>query len=144
MTSSSHGVAELDQTAEMPHETVHDDAVGALIDQYLAAWNETDPQARREAIGALWAADGVYTDPLASVSGVDGIDRVIAGAQEQFAGLWFVRGTVLDAHHNIARFTWELVTEAGAEPLVVGFDVAVVNDDEKITAVYGFIDKMPT
>ncbi|ORM27814.1 nuclear transport factor 2 family protein [Williamsia sp. 1135] len=124
-------------------DTSHLDTVGALVDQYLAAWNETDPQARREAIAALWAADGVYTDPLASVSGVDGIDQVIAGAQEQFAGLTFVRGDVLDAHHNIARFTWELVAEVGAEPLVVGFDVAAVNDDEKITAVYGFIDKMP-
>jgi hypothetical protein len=117
--------------------------VDTLVERYLTAWNETDPQVRRELVGALWAADGVYTDPLASVTGADAIDQVIAGAQKQFAGLLFVRGDVLDAHHNIARFTWELVAEVGADPLVVGFDVAVVDDDEKITAVYGFIDKMP-
>lgn len=124
-------------------DTTHHDAAAGLVDQYLAAWNETDPHARRELITALWATDGVYTDPLASVTGIDGIDQVIAGAQAQFAGLQFVRGDVLDTHHNIARFTWELVAEVGGEPLVVGFDVAAVDGDEKITAVYGFIDKMP-
>ena len=123
--------------------TTHEAAASALIDQYLAAWNETDDAARRNLISALWADDGVYTDPLASVSGVDAIDAVIAGAQEQFAGMQFVRGDVLDTHHNIARFTWELVPEVGAEPLVVGFDVAAVDSDNKITSVYGFIDKMP-
>ncbi len=121
----------------------HELAASALIDQYLAAWNETDAVARRELINTAWAKDGVYTDPLASVSGVDAIDQVIAGAQEQFGGLQFVRGDVLDTHHNIARFTWELVTEPGAEPLVVGFDVAAVDSNNKITSVYGFIDKMP-
>jgi SnoaL-like domain len=124
-------------------QNVHETAATELIDRYLAAWNETDAAARRELISSLWAADGVYTDPLASVSGVDAFDQVIAGAQAQFGGLQFVRGDVLDTHHNIARFTWELVTEPGAEPLVVGFDVAAVDSDNKITSVYGFIDKMP-
>jgi hypothetical protein len=128
---------------ETIQDTAHLDAAVALVDQYLAAWNETDPTTRRGLISALWTADGVYTDPLASVSGIVGIDQVIAGAQGQFAGLEFVRGDVLDTHHNIARFTWELVSEVGAEPLVVGFDVVAVDENEKITAVYGFIDKMP-
>lgn len=127
------------ETAYNAHET----AAATLIDRYLDAWNETDAAARRNLLDALWADDGVYTDPLASVSGVDAMDAVIAGAQEQFAGLRFVRGDVLDTHHNIARFTWELVPEVGAEPLVVGFDVAAVDSDNKITSVYGFIDKMP-
>jgi hypothetical protein len=91
----------------------------------------------------VWTADGVYTDPLASVTGADAIDQVIAGAQQQFAGLRFVRGEVFDAHHNIARFTWELVPAGGGEAVVVGFDVAAVDPDHRISSVYGFIDKMP-
>lgn len=120
-----------------------DTAVAEMVDLYLAAWNETDAAARKQLISRLWAEDGVYTDPLASVSGVDAIDEVIAGAQEQFAGLRFARGEVLEAHHNVARFTWELVPASGGDAVVVGFDVAAVDADEKITSVYGFIDKMP-
>lgn len=119
------------------------DTTTTLVDNYLAAWNETDPDARSKLISQIWADDGVYTDPMASVTGTAAIDQVIAGAQGQFAGLRFVRGDVLEAHHNIARFTWELVPENGGEPIVVGFDVAAVDADDKITSVYGFIDKMP-
>ena len=114
----------------------------AMVDDYLSAWNETDPGARRTIVEKVWDADGVYTDPLASVTGTEAIDQVLAGAQQQFAGMRFVRGDVFETHHNIARFTWELVPENGAEAVVIGFDVVAVND-EKISSVYGFIDKMP-
>lgn len=32
----------------------------------------------------------------------------------------------------------------GAEPLVIGFDVAVTDDDDKIRSVLGFLDKVPS
>jgi hypothetical protein len=114
-----------------------------IVDKYLAAWNETDAAGRRRKIDELWAADGTYTDPLAAVSGRDGFDQLIGAAQQQFAGLQFVRGGTYDEHHNIVRFTWDLVPGAGAEPVAVGFDVAEVNQDGQISNVYGFIDKMP-
>ncbi|MDV7133194.1 nuclear transport factor 2 family protein [Williamsia muralis] len=114
----------------------------ALVDDYLSAWNETDPGARRAIVEKVWDPEGVYTDPLASVTGTEAIDQVLAGAQQQFAGMRFVRGDVFETHHNIARFTWELVPESGVEAVVIGFDVVAVNE-EKITSVYGFIDKMP-
>jgi SnoaL-like protein len=115
----------------------------AVVDQYLAAWNETDAADRRRKIDALWAADGTYTDPLAAVAGRDGLSELIGTAQQQFAGLTFVRGATYDEHHNIVRFTWDLVPAAGAEPVAVGFDVAEVNEAGQISNVYGFIDKMP-
>jgi hypothetical protein len=115
----------------------------AIVEQYLAAWNETDAAGRRRKIDALWAADGTYTDPLAAVSGRDGLSELIGAAQQQFAGLRFVRGATYDEHHNIVRFTWDLVPAAGAEPVAIGFDVAEVNEAGQISNVYGFIDKMP-
>ena len=114
----------------------------ALVDDYLSAWNETDPDARRAIVEKVWDPEGTYTDPLASVVGTEAIDQVLAGAQQQFAGMRFVRGDVFETHHNIARFTWELLPASGGEAVVIGFDVVAVND-EKITSVYGFIDKMP-
>jgi hypothetical protein len=118
--------------------------LNVIVDKYVAVWNETDSIARRQKIGELWAENGVYVDPLASVSGPDAFDQVVGEAQGQFKGLKFVRGGTYDEHHNIARFTWNLVASADTEPIVIGFDVAVVGEDGRIQGVYGFIDKMPS
>jgi hypothetical protein len=113
-------------------------SVSDLVAQYLETWNETDPAARRKAIDGLWAPDGVYTDPIATAEGRDQIDATIAAVQGQFPGLAFTLAGPVDAHHNIARFTWNLGDE-----LVVGFDVLVLDADGQISKVYGFLDKVP-
>ena len=112
--------------------------VSDLVAQYLETWNETDPAARRKAIDGLWAPDGVYTDPIATAEGRDQIDATIAAVQGQFPGLAFTLAGPVDAHHNTARFTWNLGDE-----LVVGFDVLVLDADGQISKVYGFLDKVP-
>jgi hypothetical protein len=112
-----------------------------IIDRYLAAWNETDPDARRALVGSLWAADGSYTDPLADVRGPDAIASLIGAAQEQFPGWVFTLGGPVDANHNQARFTWHLAPY-GAEPVVIGFDVVVL-DGGQIRSVHGFLDQVP-
>lgn len=112
-----------------------------LVEQYIAVWNETDPAARRRGIGAVFAADARYTDPLADVTGPDALDAVIGAVQAQFPGLVFTLGPV-DTHHDIARFTWEL-GPAGGESLVVGFDVLAAGDDGLVRRVLGFLDKVP-
>jgi hypothetical protein len=113
-----------------------------IIERYIAAWNEADPGRRRSLIDSVWAADGSYTDPLADVRGRDAIDAVIAAAQQQFPGLVFSLGGPVDANHQQARFSWWL-GPAGGEPVVIGFDVAVLGADGQIGAVYGFLDKVP-
>ena len=45
-----------------------------LVQRYLAAWNATDPTARREAIAAAFTPDARYVDPMADVRGHDGVD----------------------------------------------------------------------
>ena len=109
-----------------------------LVASYLETWNETDPAARRKAIDELWAPDGVYTDPMAVAEGRDQIDATIAAVQGQFPGLAFTLAGPVDAHHNIARFAWNL-----GEELVIGFDVLVLDADGQISKVYGFLDKVP-
>jgi hypothetical protein len=112
--------------------------ISDLVAQYLETWNETDPTARRAAIERLWAADGVYTDPIATAAGRDQIDATIAAVQSQFPGLSFTLAGPVDAHHETARFTWSLGDE-----LVIGFDVLVLDADGRIGNVYGFLDKVP-
>ncbi|MFI6154051.1 nuclear transport factor 2 family protein [Kitasatospora sp. NPDC051170] len=113
-----------------------------LAERYLAAWNETDPAARRKLVDEVWAEDGRYTDPLAAVAGREAIDGLLGAAQAQFPGMRFTLGPV-DAHHDIARFTWNLGPEGAEEPLVIGFDVLTATPDGRIGAVYGFLDRVP-
>jgi hypothetical protein len=113
-----------------------------IIEQYLDCWNETDPGARRKLIEQVWAPDATYTDPLAEVQGWAAIEATIAAVQEQFPGFVFTLAGRVDAHHRQARFTWNLAP-AGAEPVVVGSDVALAGPDGKITAVFGFLVRVP-
>ena len=113
-----------------------------VIARYLDCWNETDPAARRKLIDEVWAADARYVDPLAEVQGRAAIDATIAAVQGQFPGFVFTLAGPVDAHHHQARFGWNLGPE-GAEPLVVGFDVAETGADGKISTVLGFLDVVP-
>jgi hypothetical protein len=113
-----------------------------VLERYLAVWNETDPAARRKAIEEVFA-DGVrYVDPLAAVDGRDALAALIGAVHQQFPGFVFTAGGPVDAHHDQARFTWHLGVP-GEEATVVGFDVAEVDADGRISQVLGFLDKVP-
>jgi limonene-1,2-epoxide hydrolase len=53
---------------------------------YLDAWNNTDPDARAEAVAAVFTEDARYVDPLADVTGHEAIAALIGGVQQQFPG----------------------------------------------------------
>jgi hypothetical protein len=114
-----------------------------IVEKYLAAWNETDPAKRRALVDEVWAENGSYTDPLADVRGRAEIDGLIGAVQQQFPGFVFTLGGTVDAHHDQARFTWQLGPAGAAEAPVVGFDVAVLDGAGQIGSVYGFLDKVP-
>jgi hypothetical protein len=113
-----------------------------LIDRYLTTWNETAPGKRRALIEELFTSDASYIDPMAEAQGRDAIDATIAAVQAQFPGFVFTQAGPVDGHHRQTRFTWGLGPE-GAEPPIVGFDVAVTDEDGRITTVLGFLDKVP-
>ena len=96
-----------------------------LLENYLATWNETDPERRRELLETHWADGATYTDPLAAARGRVEIDATIAAVQAQFPDFVLTPVGPLDQHHRQARFGWGL-GPAGAEPVVVGFDVVVL------------------
>jgi hypothetical protein len=114
----------------------------SVVERYLATWNETDSAARRAAIDGLFAEDVSYVDPVAAVAGRDALDGLIGAVQQQFPGLVFAAAGPVDAHHDQGRFGWSLGLP-GAEPPVVGFDVAELDADGRIQRVLGFIDKAP-
>jgi hypothetical protein len=115
-----------------------------LVEGYLDAWNETESDARRSAVARVWAEDGRYVDPLAAVSGHEEIAALIGAVHEQAPGHVFrLLDHRVDAHHNVVRFSWELVPAGGGESVAIGFDVAVTDEDGRIASVIGFLDKAP-
>jgi SnoaL-like domain len=128
----------------MSERKEHDMDATTLVERYIETWNERDPETRRSAIEALWTEDGSYVDPLASVAGYKQLSDLIAAVQAQAPGFVFrLIEERVDAHHNVVRFSWELVPESGGESVVIGFDVAVLDEDGRIRSVLGFLDKVP-
>jgi hypothetical protein len=112
--------------------------------RYIEAWNTADPDERTKAVAGAWTEDGTYTDPLARAGGHEAIAGVIEGAQGQFPGYEFRLAGAVDGHHDIARFSWELVSTADGSAPVAGFDVITLAEDGRIRAVSGFLDRVPT
>lgn len=109
---------------------------------YLETWNATDEAQRRDLLDAYWSPEVAYVDPLASVSGREGVSAVVAEVHRQFPGAVFSLVGDVDGHHHQARFRWGL-GPAGAEPAVIGFDVVVLDEQGRIADVRGFLDRVP-
>lgn len=115
--------------------------VETLVGRYIQAFNEMDPDRRRELLAALYTADCTYTDPHVDLRGADQIAGFIEQTQERFPGVRFALGGPIDAHHDQARFQWHAGPPETPDAFV-GFDV-IVTEHGRIRNVYGFTDAAP-
>ena len=113
-----------------------------IVTRYLNTWNATDESTLTELLAEHWSDDCVYVDPLADVQGREAVGATIQAVRAQFPDSVFTPVGTVDFHHQQARFQWGL-GPAGEEPVVVGFDVVVVDADQRIRDVRGFLDKVP-
>ncbi|MDG2538099.1 nuclear transport factor 2 family protein [Dyella jiangningensis] len=114
----------------------------ALAERYIASWNETDALRRRNLIEDVYNEHARYTDPMVDAKGWEAIDATVAAVQNMFPGHRFALAGDVDAHHDTLRFQWHLAAPGADEPLVIGFDVASLQDG-RIGQVFGFLDKVP-
>jgi SnoaL-like domain len=112
-----------------------------IVGKYLDTWNAEGAK-RAALLAEHWSARARYVDPLADVSGVVALGAVIDAVHAQFPGCVFSQVSEPDAHHRQLRFSWGLGPD-GAEPLVIGFDVLVLDEDGRIEDVRGFLDRVP-
>lgn len=115
----------------------------AVVARYLEAWNAEGAGARAKAVADVWTADGRYTDPLTDVAGHEAITAMIGAMRERFPGFGFRLTGAVDGHHDTARFSWELVNAADGSAPVAGSDVITLTEDSRVSAVYGFLDRVP-
>lgn len=114
----------------------------AALAAYLATWNATDTGELRSLLEAHWSPEATYTDPLAEVAGHDGVAALVGAVQAQFPGFVFTAVGQPDAHHRQVRFQWGLGPQ-GADPVVVGSDVVVLDAAGRVADVRGFLDVVP-
>ena len=114
--------------------------ISTVVDGYIAMWNETGADAppldhRRDVDRRrrLPRPAHVRRRP-------DGIDAMVAGAQQQFPGARFELTAGPDHHHDRVRFAWRMVGGDGGAELARGVDFATVADDGRLRSVTGFLE----
>jgi hypothetical protein len=112
------------------------------ITDYIASWNETDPDRRAELIAAVWREDGRYVDEMTEAHGRQQIEAMIAGIQQQLPDSAFSLVGQIQLHHDVARFGWQLGPDGGP-PLLTGLDVAVFDAEGRLRQLIGFWDQPP-
>lgn len=110
---------------------------------YIAAFNASDPAARRDLIGRTFTEDATYVDPLMSSEGHAAIDAMIDAVQRQFPAHVFRLVTAVDAYADRVRFSWTMGPDGSDTTLLAGTDVGVLSTDGRLRSVTGFIDQMP-
>lgn len=116
---------------------VFEGTLDQLIDTYCAAWSHPDPEQRRKILDAVLTTDATYTDPTVHTVGVDELLAHINSVLERRPGATVVRTSGVDAHHNLARFAWQVVNADGSA-LPDGLDLVEISDDGRINRIVGF------
>lgn len=111
--------------------------VKKVVDDYIATWNETDAERRRELVAKAFADDATYVDAHRSGEGTEGIAEMIGAAQEQFPGHRIELSYGPDSHNDRVRFAWTLHGPDGGA-VAGGADFATLAGDGRLRDVTGF------
>jgi hypothetical protein len=116
-------------------------AAQQLADRDAAVWNETDADARRQAIAKLWGPEGLHYVKTREARGYEALETRIVGSFEKNVrdgGNRFRAAKNAQALGGVVTFNWEMVT-AGGEIAAVGLEFLVLDDRGRIRADYQFI-----
>jgi hypothetical protein len=113
--------------------------ITAVVDAYVASWNEADAAKRAALVEKAWAPEARYVDPLLDLTGHEALGTLKDLIDQHYPGHTINRTGDVDAHHNVVRFAWEMVGPDGAA-VVTGIDVGIVADDGRLQGIAGFFD----
>ena len=113
-----------------------------LADKYVAVWNETDAESRRQQIGALWVPDGHHYVDVREAHGYAELDQRISGSHNKNVrdgGHHFRATTDTRRLHDLVTFHWEMLAAAEDRVVARGFEVLRVDTEGRILVDYQFI-----
>jgi hypothetical protein len=131
-----------------------------LADGYVALWNESDPERRRELIADLWTEDcrhilqppqemreiaarpGIGLTARLEADGHAELESRAASAYEQFVAqgaFHFRRRDNVERLEDVVKFNWEMVSPDG-DVAAVGLEFLVLAPDGRIRRDYQFIE----
>lgn len=112
--------------------------VTELVDTYCQAWSAADPARRAELLRSVLTDNASYTDPTVDARGQAELLAHITTVIARRPGSRVVRTSLLDIHHNMARFAWRAI-EADGKELPEGIDVIFLSPDStRIERIIGF------
>ncbi|MEV0088297.1 nuclear transport factor 2 family protein [Saccharopolyspora sp. NPDC050642] len=115
--------------------------IDQFVDRFVAVWNEPDPVARRRAVVALWAEDGVGVGKVMEYRGHDALEVRVAEAHNEFVrdgGFVFRAADDATWHHDMLTFTAHMVPAGGGDIAWTARIFAVLDEDERIRSDYQF------
>jgi hypothetical protein len=130
------------QTTENPTITT-DSTIEGTIDRYVTMFNEPDDATRGELAKDVFVDDGHLVDPLVDATGPAHIAAAIGVLRDQMPGHSLARTSVVDAHHDQARFGWAVGAPDGTVA-VAGIDVVTFDADGRIQTAVGFFGDVPS
>ena len=113
-----------------------------LADRYVAVWNETDPERRRRAIAALWAAEGEHYVGAREVRGYDALEQRIIGSHEKNVrdgGHRFRAVPDARALRDVVTFHWEMLQADSEDVVATGREFLILDPQGHILVDYQFI-----
>jgi hypothetical protein len=114
-----------------------------LADRYVAVWNETDAEARRQAISGLWLPDGIHYVRDREARGYAALEQRIIGSHQKNvrdSGYRFRAVKNAQALRGAITFNWEMVASDGSVA-ATGLEFLIVDELDRISVDYQFIIK---
>jgi hypothetical protein len=87
-----------------------------LVERWVQVWREVDPDARRKAVGGLWAEDGTELTANAEYQGHDALFERVTSVYDRFSEEYvFVSAGDVAGHRDMIVFTCHMLPVGGEE-----------------------------
>jgi hypothetical protein len=114
--------------------------VTEIVSNYVAVWNEADPEQRRRRIEAVWVPDGTSCYRLLDARGYDAIEGRVAGSWDKWLrdGKRVFRPKATVCQGSVVKSAWEIVTVPGGAVAAEGLSFLVLAPDGRIRHDFQF------
>lgn len=111
-----------------------------LITRYVAVWNESDADERRNRVRSVWAIEGATCYRLVDARGYDAIEDRVTGSWEKWLreGKYIFRPKKAICHHDAVKFDFEMVSLPDGKVEASGLTFLILDSDGRIRYDFQF------